>query len=185
VIETARLLLRRWEARDRDPFAALNADPEVMGNPGTLPRGESEGMIESFETRWSADGYAFAAAERKADGAFIGMVGIQTLDLDLPFCPCVEIGWRLPRAHWGQGYATEAARAWLDYGFNVLTLREIVAFTDRDNHRSLAVMRGLGMVRDPRRDFDFPEFPEGDPRRPSLMHCLSRAQWRRTTSSRL
>jgi RimJ/RimL family protein N-acetyltransferase len=177
MIETARLLLRRWEARDRDPFAALNADPEVMGNPGTLPRDESEGMIESFEARWGVDGYAFAAAERKADGAFIGMVGIQTLDLNLSFCPCVEIGWRLPRALWGQGYATEAASAWLDYGFDVLGLAEIVAFTDRDNYRSLAVMRRLGMVRDPSRDFDFPEFPEGDLRRAALVHCVTRAMW--------
>ena len=105
------------------------------------------------------------------------MVGIQPLELDLPFCPCIEIGWRLQRALWGQGYATEAAGAWLYYGFDVLKLAEIVAFTDRDNHRSLAVMRRLGMVRDPSRDFDFPEFPEGDPRRAALMHCATRDTW--------
>lgn len=106
------------------------------------------------------------------------MVGIQRLELDLPFCPCVEIGWRLHLTHWGQGYATEAAGAWLDYGFGVLGLAEIVAFTDSDNHRSLAVMRRLGMIRDPSRDFDFPEFPEGDPRRASLMHRVTPATWR-------
>ena len=77
----------------------------------------------------------------------------------------------------GQGYATEAAGAWLDYGFDLLGLAEIVAFTDSDNHRSLAVMRRLGMVRDPSRDFDFPEFPEGDPRRAALMHCVISATW--------
>ena len=177
MIETARLLLRRWEERDRSPFAALNADPEVMGDPGFLARSESDALIDAFEDRWRGGGYGFAAAELRSDGAFVGMVGIQPLELDLPFCPCVEIGWRLQRAHWGQGYATEAAGAWLDYGFDVLGLAEIVAFTDRDNHRSLAVMRRLGMSRDPSRDFDFPEFPEGDPRRAALMHRMTQATW--------
>ena len=106
-------------------------------------------------------GYGFAAAERRSDGAFVGMVGIQPLELDLPFCPCVEIGWRLQRAHWGQGYATEAAGAWLDYGFDVLGLAEIVAFTDRDNHRSLAVMRRLGMSPRPVAGLRFPGVPRG------------------------
>ena len=120
MIETARLLLRRWEERDRSPFAALNADPEVMGDPGFLSRGESDALIDAFEDRWRGGGYGFAAAELRSDGAFVGMVGIQPLELDLPFCPCVEIGWRLQRAHWGQGYATEAAGAWLYYGTEVL-----------------------------------------------------------------
>ena len=103
------------------------------------------------------------------------MVGLQRFEADLPFCPCVEIGWRLPRAHWGQGYATEAARAWLDHGFGTLGLTEIVAFTDRANLRSLAVMRRLGMVRDPARDFDYAEFPAGDPRRPQVLYACKAA----------
>ena len=101
-------------------------------------------------------------------------------------CPCVEIGWRLQRAHWGQGYVTEAAGAWLPavLGFDALRLAEIVAFTDRDDHRSLAVMRRLGMSRDPSRDFDFPEFPEGDPRRAALMHRMTQAKAMRSSCSR-
>ena len=92
-----------------------------MGDPGFLSRGESDALIDAFEDRWRGGGYGFAAAERRSDGAFVGMVGIQPLELDLPFCPCIEIGWRLQRALWGQGYATEAAGAWLYYGFDVLS----------------------------------------------------------------
>ena len=122
------------------------------------------------------DGFCFAAVERKRDGAFVGMVGLARCDLDAPFCPCVEIGWRLPREHWGRGYATEAAAAWLDHGFGVLGLDEVVAFTDTGHARSLAVMRRLGMRHDPGRDFEHPAMPEGHPLRPHvpLRDCARR-----------
>ena len=118
MIATDRLLLRGWEARDRAPFAAMNADPAVMDFPRPLTRAESDAELDSF--RRSLAGRTGSASRRSSgsatapSSAWSGSPGaISTL----PFCPCVEIGWRLPREHWGQGYATEAAAAWLDHGF--------------------------------------------------------------------
>jgi len=162
-IETDRLALRRWEPRDRTPFAALNGDPEVMSPP--LKPAESDGLIEAFEAHWETDGFAFAAAERREDGAFAGMVSLQRFDGPPPIGVCVEVGWRLARVYWGRGYATEAARAWLAHGFGSLGLAEIVAFTEADNARSLAVMARLGMTPDPERDFVHPEIPDAGPLR--------------------
>jgi ribosomal-protein-alanine N-acetyltransferase len=173
MLTTDRLILRRWQARDAAAFAALNADPEVMDPP--LPRAESDALIHHFEALFQSDGFAFAAAELKQNGAFAGMIGLQRFDLDPVPGPCVEIGWRLPRALWGKGYATEAARAWLGHGFATLGLAEIVAFTEPANTRSLAVMRRLGMRRDPARDFSHPEFPAEDPK--LLFFALAREAW--------
>jgi RimJ/RimL family protein N-acetyltransferase len=177
MLQTERLVLRRWLPRDRAPFAAMNADPEVMDFPGPLPPEDSDAEIAYFEACWDADGFGFAAVERKQDNALVGMCGIACCRMDAPICPCVEIGWRLARAHWGRGYATEAARAWLAHGLGTLELPEILAFTDPANQRSLAVMWRLGMRRDPARDFDHPAMPEGHPLRPHLVYALPRAAW--------
>lgn len=172
-IETDRLILRRWTARDRAPFAALNADAEVMAHfPKRLSAGESDARITRNEDRWNADGIGFGVAERKSDGAFVGEVGLARARFDAPVCPCVQVGWRLARAHWGRGYATEAARGWLAHGFGALGLAEIVAFVAPANHRSQAVMHRLGMVRDGARDFDHPALPEGHPLRPHWLYAL-------------
>ena len=144
MIETERLLLRPWLPRDREPFAAMNADPAVMDFPRPLTRAESDAEMASFEERWRRTGSASAAVERRSDGEFVGMVGLARCEMDAPISPCVEIGWRLPQALWGQGYASEAARAWIDHGFAALGLAEIVAFTDPNHARSLAVMRRVG-----------------------------------------
>ncbi len=164
VLETDRLILRRWQPRDRAPFAALNADPEVRRHfPGTLGRAESDAQLDRFEAAWDADGIGFAAAERKADGVLVGMAGLARVHGEGPLSGSVEVGWRLAAAHWGRGYATEAAARWLAYGFDTLGLPEIVAFTVPANAASQAVMRRLGMVRDPGRDFLHPALPAGHP----------------------
>ncbi len=173
MITTDRLLLRGWLPRDRAPFAAMNADPQVMDFPRPLSRAESDAEIDDFAARWRADGFCFAAIERRHDGALIGMAGLARCDLGGRPAPRVEIGWRLARAHWGQGYATEAGRAWLDHGFTVLGLEEIVAFTDTGHHRSRAVMDRLGMTRDPARDFAHPDVP---PDHPLSAHVLYAAR---------
>jgi RimJ/RimL family protein N-acetyltransferase len=165
MIVAERLVLRRWAARDRAPFAALNAD--VWDPP--LTTAESDALVDRLEARWEEDGFAFAAAERREDGAFVGMVGLQRFPGRGALGPCVEVGWRLAREHWGRGYATEAGQAWIDHGFGPLGLAEIVAFTDAGNARSLAVMRRLGMRRDAARDFLHPEAPELGP---LLVHAL-------------
>ncbi len=172
MIETGRLLLRRWEPRDRAPFARLNADPEVARYfVAPLDRAGSDAMVDRLEAGWREDGIGFAVAERRADGAFLGMVGLARVHF-APFEDAVEVGWRLAREHWGQGYATEGARAWLDHGFATMGLEEIVSFTVPANLRSQAVMRRLGMQPDPARNFGHPAVPEGHPWRPHVFYAL-------------
>ncbi len=176
LIETPRLRLAAWEDRDIAPFAALNADPEVMRHfPATLTADETAAMVGRLRGVWSEHGYGFAAVRRREDDAFIGMVGIQkVLNPALPFVPAVEVGWRLAREHWRQGYAREAAAAALAYGFGPLDLKEIVAFTAVSNLPSQAVMTSLGMTRDPASDFEHPAVPEGHPIRPHVLYRLKR-----------
>lgn len=173
MLETERLILRRWRRADLAPFAALNDDPRVMAYfPRRLPPADSDAMVARLQDHWSDHGFGLGAVERKADGALIGMVGLAWARFDAPVCPCVEVGWRLAAAHWGQGYATEAAMAWIANGFGPLGLREIVAFVVPGNLRSQAVMTRLGMRRDPARDFDHPMLPEGHPLRPHWLFAL-------------
>lgn len=178
VLETPRLILRPWEARDRDAFAAMNADPRVMEHfPTPLSRDASDALMDRLTARAGADGIGFAAVERKAGGAIIGMVGLARVGFKGPLQGALEIGWRLAPAHWRRGYASEAARRWLDHGFEVLAAGEIVAFAVPANAPSLAVMERLGMVRDPARGFERPALPEGHRLRPHVLYALSRAAW--------
>ncbi|WP_433060800.1 GNAT family N-acetyltransferase [Dactylosporangium sp. CS-033363] len=155
-LRTERLLLRAWRDADLAPWAAMNADPavrEFLGRPLTLS--ESAASIEYFQTALDRDGFGFWAVEVAATGEFIGFTGLDAVDDGLPFTG-IEAGWRLARGAWGHGYATEAARAVLDFGFGELALPEILAVTARGNVRSQAVMRRLGMSTDPADDFDDP-----------------------------
>lgn len=177
MIETERLILRPWRASDLGAFAALNADPEVMRHfPELLTREQTDGMIGRIQDRFAAHGFGFGAAERKSDGVLVGMVGLQRVSPEVPCAPAVEVGWRLARAHWGQGYATEAARGWIDWGFATQGLPEIVAFVVPDNRPSQAVMTRLGMTRDPARDFEHPALPEGHRLRPHWLFSLARPE---------
>jgi len=175
--ETARLRLRQWRDADYLPFARLNADPEVMQYfLATLGRAESDAMADRCRQSIATLGWGLWAVERKDDGAFIGFVGLNEPAAALPFSPCVEIGWRLARAAWGQGYASEAAREALRVGFEQLRLDEIVSFTALGNRRSRAVMERLGM-REDGQAFEHPSVPEGHPLRPHCLYRLSRAAW--------
>lgn len=172
---TARLRLRPWCAADRAPFAALNADPRVMEHfPRTLTAAESDALVDRFTAHIDRHGFGFLAVEERASGAFLGFVGLNRPGYDLPFGPCVEIGWRLAAGHWGKGFATEAARAALDHGFGPLDLDEIVAFTVPANLASRAVMERLGLARDTDGDFDHPLVPAGHPLRRHLLYRLRR-----------
>jgi len=186
VLETRRLLLRPWAPRDRVPFAALNADPEVMRYfPATLDRAGSDALIARIEARRDEAGFGFAVAERKADGAFVGMVGLGRMPM--PEVPridgAVEVGWRLARAHWGAGYATEAAGAWMDWGFAALGLDEIVAITVPANRRSQAVMRRLGMEEEPEGRFEHPALPARSPLRQHVLYRIDHERWRGATAT--
>jgi len=181
ILATPRLVLAPWAERDLAPFAALNADPEVMRYfPKTMTAEESDALVDRLRGMWAEHGYGFSALRRREDDAFIGMVGIQkVLNPAYPFAPAVEVGWRLAKAFWRQGYAGEAARAALAHGFDVLELAEIVAFTTVANLPSQAVMASLGMARDPADDFLHPLLPEDHPLRPHVLYRLKREAFRR------
>jgi ribosomal-protein-alanine N-acetyltransferase len=156
--------LRRWRESDREPFAALNADPEVMEHfPDPLTRRQSDELIERIEGGFDANGFGLWALELRESGGFIGFAGLAVPEFEAHFTPAVEVGWRLARSAWGQGYATEAGRAALEFGFGQAGLAEIVSFTTVANHRSRAVMERIGMSHDPDDDFDHPGLPDGHP----------------------
>jgi RimJ/RimL family protein N-acetyltransferase len=164
VIETARLILRAWRPDDLDPWAALNADAEVMRYfPAVQTRAESEAMMGRAQAHIDEHGFGAWALERKDDGVFLGFTGLSRLKPDNPLHPRVEIGWRLARHAWGQGYASEAATAALKDGFERVGLDSIVAFTATTNLPSQAVMTRIGMVRREDLDFDHPALPKGHP----------------------
>ena len=176
-LRSARLRLRPWRERDLDAFAAINADPRVMQHmPACLSRRDSDALAKKIREHFDAWAYGLWAIEVAQDAPFIGFVGLNHPPFEAHFTPCVEVGWRLARAHWGQGYATEAAREALDFGFHRVGLEEIVSFTVPDNRASRRVMEKLGMVRDLADDFDHPKLPPGNPlRRHVLYRIRSRA----------
>jgi RimJ/RimL family protein N-acetyltransferase len=154
--DTERLLLRRWRDGDLAPFAALNADPEVMAHfPGTLSPARSDAMVERMDAHLAEHGWGLWAVEVPGVTPFAGFVGLAEADRVLGR-PAVEIGWRLARDAWGHGYATEGAREVLRIGFDDIGLEEIVSFTVPANVRSRAVMERIGMTHDPADDFDDP-----------------------------
>ncbi len=180
-----RLLLRGWRAGDRAPFAALNADPRVMEHfPHTLDRAGSDDLVDRFEAGWRANGFGQWAIERIEDGQFLGFAGLSRPSFEAHFTPAVEVGWRLARAAWGHGYATEAAIAAVGFGFETLGLDEIVSFTVPGNVRSRAVMERLGMTRDPSDDFDHPRLPEGHALRRHVLYRLRRTARERAAPAR-
>lgn len=176
-VDTERLRLRQWRPSDREPFAAMNADPEVMRFfPSIHSRETSDRSIDTFQSELLQRGWSNWAVELKPTGEFIGFIGLSVPRRALPFMPCVEIGWRLAPAHWRKGYATEGARAALKIGFEQLRLPEIVSFTAVVNRPSRAVMERIGMV-DSSEDFEHPAVPEGHPLRLHCLYRLSRDRW--------
>ncbi|WP_237386204.1 GNAT family N-acetyltransferase [Xenorhabdus sp. Sc-CR9] len=176
-LETERLFLRAWKEEDREPFFRLNSNPEVMEFfPDTLTKEQSnvfvDNIIRKFETQ---DGWGLWAIELKQGGEFIGFVGLNIPNIEFPFSPFVEIGWRLDKPFWGKGYACEAARRILDFAFTETELEEIVAFTTVSNYRSEIIMKKLGMVRD-EKTFMHPGLAEGHPLREHVLYRLRRSE---------
>jgi RimJ/RimL family protein N-acetyltransferase len=164
--------LRQWRDTDLDPYAAMNADPEVMRYfPVLLSREQSEASLARQRSFIEERGWGLWALD--VDGTFAGLVGFATPSFEAPFMPCVEIGWRLRREYWGRGLAYRGALQALDYGFNILKLSEIVSFTAALNTPSRRLMERLLFVRDPASDFQHPAIPEGHQLR---HHVLYRKQ---------
>jgi RimJ/RimL family protein N-acetyltransferase len=172
-LRTARLLLRPWRDADLAPFADLNADPAVFEYlPGPLARPESDALAGRIREHFERNGFGLWAVEVPAVTSFAGFIGLSIPAFAAHFTPCVEVGWRLGRAHWGQGYASEGAGAALPFGFEHLRLAEIVSFTVPGNRRSRAVMERIGMRHDPADDFDHPGLPEGHPLRRHVLYRI-------------
>jgi ribosomal-protein-alanine N-acetyltransferase len=173
-LSSGRICLRRWRDEDREPFAAMNSDARVMEFfRSRLSRVESDAMVDRIQTHFSEHDFGLWAVEVADVAAFIGFVGLTWARFSAHFTPAVELGWRLAFEHWGRGYATEAARLALGYGFGTLALSEVVSFTSATNRRSRAVMERLGMRRNPVDDFDHPALPEGDPLWSHVLYRIS------------
>lgn len=176
-IETKRLLLRQWKKEDWKLFSNLNSNPRVMEFfPNVLNRSESDKMAQRLQSQIAKQGWGFWAVELRDNSDFIGFVGLNKPTYDLPFSPCVEIGWRLSDKFWGKGYATEAARSALEFGFTQLRLNEIVSFAPVINTNSINVMEKLNM-RNSGEYFAHPAIPEGSTLSKHCLYKLSSAEW--------
>ena len=176
VAATERLILRRWRASDREPFAQLNADPRVMEfMPSVLTREESDALIDRIEADFDLHGFGVCAVELREEASFLGFVGLNVPRFKAAFTPCVEIAWRLAADCWGHGFATEGARAMVRYAFETLKLEARVSFTVPANLRSRRVMEKIGMTHDPAEDFDHPNVVPGHPLRRHVLYRLTHA----------
>ena len=166
--------MRHWTREDREPFAALNADPEVMRfYPSVLSRRESDAAADRMERGFADRGFGLYAAELRETGCFIGYIGLSVPGFEAHFTPCVELGWRLAAAHWNRGLATEGARAVVRHAFQDLGLPSLVAFTAAANTPSRRVMEKLGMGYDAAGAFDHPHLPAGHSLRRHVLYRLN------------
>jgi ribosomal-protein-alanine N-acetyltransferase len=174
-LRTERLYLRRWRSEDREPFALLNADPCVMEHfPALLSRAESDARAQRIETHFREHGFGLWAVEIPGIASFAGFIGNSVPGFQAHFTPCIEIGWRLAAEHWNRGYATEGARAALDFAFQWLHTNEVFSFTVPANIRSRRVMEKIGMQHSVADDFDHPLLSEGHPLRRHVLYRIRR-----------
>jgi ribosomal-protein-alanine N-acetyltransferase len=183
-LETPRLILRQWRDADLDTWADMNADPRVMEFfPELLDRAHSDESASSMRDRIDRDGYGLWAVEIKESAAFAGLIGLNEMACDIPVTPKREVGWRLAFDAWGHGYATEGAKAALQFAFDELGWDEVIAVTATINERSQRVMQRLGMIRDPAADFDHPRVPEGNPLRRHVLFRIHRERVARAVNT--
>lgn len=177
-LQSRRLILRAWCDADGEAFAALNADPRVMEHfPAVLSRSESDALLARLRESFDERGFGLWAVEAPDVAPLIGFVGLSVPRFEASFTPCVEIGWRLAWPYWGQGYASEGARAALAFAFETLCLEEVLSWTVPANGRSRSVMQALGMTHAPADDFDHPNVSEGHRLRRHVLYRLPRGRW--------
>lgn len=178
MIETSRLILRKWQNSDLDPFIAMGQDPLVMEYfPDLLTPEKSSAMINRIKAIYKENGFCFYACELKTSGDFIGFIGLSIPGFKAHFTPCVEIGWRLASQHWGKGYATEGALKCLEIGFKEFNLDEIVSIAVKNNYKSHNVMNKIGMQRDTNGDFLHPNFAPNHNLSPHILYRISKSLW--------
>ncbi len=177
-LETKRLILRPWKDEDLKDFALLNKDPKVMEFfPSLLSSEESNALAQRIRKELLKKNYGMWAVEIPQQAKFIGCVGLHYQDFNTTFAPCIEIGWRISSKYWGQGYATEGAKAALDYGFKTLNLKEIVAFTPEKHLKSRKVMQRLEMKHDPKENFICPKIPKEHQFQPFVLYRITKKEW--------
>jgi len=173
-LKTERLILRQWKKEDFNAFETLNSDHVVMEYfPSVLSTAESNTLAQKYQDSIERKGWGLWAVEEKSSGAFIGCLGLDTTSSDLPFTPCVEIGWRLLKEYWRKGYATEAGNEVLKFAFEELKLDEVISFTATINHRSESVMKRLGM-KNKDANFEHSALPEGHRLREHVLYGIRR-----------
>ena len=183
-LATSRLALLVWQDRHRAPYAAMNQDAEVMRHfPALQSPEQSDASIDAWREQFAARGWSNWAVELRATGEFIGFIGLSVPKRRFAFSPCVEIGWRLKRAAWGHGYATEGAAECLRAGFDDIGLDAIVSFTALTNTPSSAVMRRIGMT-NTNTDFDHPALPDGHTLQRHCLYRITREDWARQHARR-
>lgn len=177
-LRTERLILRPWREADLEPFAALNADGRVTATlAGSIDRAASDALAGRWNASFAEHGFGYWAVELAGSSTFIGALGLAVPSFPAHFMPAVEIGWRLGFDHWGKGYATEGAKAVLDFGFNQIGLAEIVSFTAKSNVKSRAVMARLGMHSTPEDDFNHVRLGPDHPLYVHVLYRLRREEW--------
>lgn len=177
---TSRLKMRKWRQEDILPFSKMNSDSQVMEFfPKVLTEKETHDLVQKFEERFSQQGFGFWALELIENGQFIGFTGLNVPAFQTHFTPCVEIGWRIAHEYWGKGLAVEAAQKTIEYGFEVCSLKEIVAFTTLLNMKSRRVMEKLGMTYSPKDDFEHPLLEVEHPLRKHVLYRLKKESYQK------
>ena len=181
MLHTKRLLLRQWGEEDLPSFSQMSRDKDVMEfYPKLLTKEESDNMARTIQSLITERGWGLWAVEIPNQEAFIGYVGLHVPKDNLPFSPCVEIGWRLAKEHWGKGYATEAATECLRYAFFELDLDEVVSFTTLLNLRSQKVMQKIGMS-NTKNNFLHPNIEATHPQCEHVLYKISKPDWVKST----
>ena len=175
-LETERLLLRQWQEKDLDIFTAMNQDDEVMRYfPNKRTAAQTKEFYEIISKEFSEYGYGLYAVEEKCSGDFIGFVGFHHANMEVDFCPCIEIGWRLDKQYWGKGYATEGAKACLKHGYETLGFDKVYSFTANQNTPSQRVMQKIGMRFE--QNFEHPDIAENHPLRPHICYSIDKSEY--------
>jgi len=178
ILETDRLILRTWADSDLQPMHEINQDPKVMEYfPGLQDLKATKNFISKVNNHFDKHGYSLYACLRKDSNQFIGFIGLLIADFEAHFTPATEIGWRLSSKHWGQGFATEGAKAVLDYAFKELKVPEIVSFTAKDNSKSMRVMHKIGLQHNADDDFDNPNLDDNSPLKRHVLYRLTRDEY--------
>ncbi len=178
IIETKRLILRTWIDTDLQPMVSINQDPKVMEYfPGLQDLETTKNFIAKVNNHFDKYGYSLYGCIRKDSNEFIGFIGLLIADFKAHFTPATEIGWRLSSKHWGQGFATEGAKAVLEHAFTWLKLPEIVSFTAMGNAKSINVMRKIGLQHNAKDDFDHPKLENNSPLNRHVLYRLKKEQY--------